>query len=586
MTTQSKQEKALQQQQIAEENNLGDSIISYKYRVAADIANEVLRKVIDVTTPGRRVYEVCAYGDQLILDYTSKVFKRPDIEKGIAYPTCINIGSCVQNFSPLPEDQTYLHHGDVVKIELGVHVDGYIALASHTIVLNSNPDKPIVGRAADAICAAYFGLEVALRVMKPGARVSEVTSALAKVASAFRCTTIETIPAGHLVRRFVLEAEKTIPSRVKNNQSHTAQPPTPATSTASGPNDGVQPAPANNSNQPQHSSTVGITNSGPTQQHAQSESVPNPPAAPAAAPTTPSNDPTFEPNEVWSLNVVMTTSDALQLQQSPVANPPAKVNHAAAPVTTTVSITTTDHRTTIYRRNTSKQYNLKLKTSRMAFNEIVRRFGSFPFTISALEDKRTRLGVTECVSHDLLHSHPVLFDTSQPLVTSSSTSALNSKDAHTHTPPHPVVAQFRCSVIIPPRSQGKTASSLQPVRITYVPLLPYVHSEYSITGDPELGPLLGGKVKTVANRKVDAPIPAIAAAVTGSTGSQQGNGLAARRENGRVTSSDGPRAMSPAAPVGTAGMGKGGLVGKEGAVRKKKASGSDVEGQRKRAEVA
>lgn len=38
-------------------------------------------------------------------------------------------------------------------------------------------------------------------------------------------------------------------------------------------------------------------------------------------------------------------------------------------------------RTTIYKRDPNKQYGLKMKTSRMFFSEVERRFDAMPFTL-------------------------------------------------------------------------------------------------------------------------------------------------------------------------------------------------------------
>jgi methionine aminopeptidase len=45
---------------------------------------------------------------------------------GLAFPTCISINNTVSHFSPLPSDKDVptLKDGDVVKVMLGVHIDG------------------------------------------------------------------------------------------------------------------------------------------------------------------------------------------------------------------------------------------------------------------------------------------------------------------------------------------------------------------------------------------------------------------------------------------------------------------------------
>jgi len=63
------------------------------------------------------------------------------MEKGIAFPTCISSNDICGHYSPLISDaadkekpQCTLAEGDVVKVDLGVHIDGFISLLGHTVV--------------------------------------------------------------------------------------------------------------------------------------------------------------------------------------------------------------------------------------------------------------------------------------------------------------------------------------------------------------------------------------------------------------------------------------------------------------------
>ena len=62
--------------------------------------------------------------------------------------------------------QAPLAAGDVVKIDLGCHVDGYIAVAAHTLIVA--PESVISGPLADVINAAYTAAEVAARLIRVG----------------------------------------------------------------------------------------------------------------------------------------------------------------------------------------------------------------------------------------------------------------------------------------------------------------------------------------------------------------------------------------------------------------------------------
>ena len=66
------------------------------------------------------------------------------------------------------QDDTKIADGDLVKLECGVHIDGYLALAAHTFVVSS---EPITGRKADVVAATYVAADCILRLLRPGNKV-------------------------------------------------------------------------------------------------------------------------------------------------------------------------------------------------------------------------------------------------------------------------------------------------------------------------------------------------------------------------------------------------------------------------------
>jgi methionine aminopeptidase len=53
------------------------------------------------------------------------------------------------HFSPL-DGEHLIKEGDLVKIDLGVHIDGYVGLAAHSVLVGKGEDKK-----KDVIMAAY-----------------------------------------------------------------------------------------------------------------------------------------------------------------------------------------------------------------------------------------------------------------------------------------------------------------------------------------------------------------------------------------------------------------------------------------------
>ena len=66
---------------------------------------------------------------------------------GIAFPTCISVNNVICHYSPLfSEPDSTLADGDLVKIDMGAHIDGFIAVVAHTFVLGASADAPVTGK--------------------------------------------------------------------------------------------------------------------------------------------------------------------------------------------------------------------------------------------------------------------------------------------------------------------------------------------------------------------------------------------------------------------------------------------------------
>jgi len=157
--------------------------------------------------------ELCQQGDKLLEEETSKVYKgkkipkgtvhnphfrgRKLIFKGIAFPTAVSPNNTVAHLSPIesePEAEITLKAGDVVKISLGAHIDGFAGILADTIVVPESEGAEtaeVTGRKADVLMAAWLASEAAIRLVKPGAKNYAVTEAVGKIADAFGCKPLE-----------------------------------------------------------------------------------------------------------------------------------------------------------------------------------------------------------------------------------------------------------------------------------------------------------------------------------------------------------------------------------------------------------
>eukprot|EP00258_Populus_trichocarpa_P027452 XP_024443471.1 ERBB-3 BINDING PROTEIN 1 [Populus trichocarpa] len=286
-----------------------------KYKSAAEIVNKALQLAISECKPKVKIVDICEKADSYIREQSGNMYKnvKKKIERGVAFPTCVSVNNTVCHFSPLASDESVLEEGDVVKIDMGCHIDGFIAVVGHTHVLQLGP---VTGRAADVIAAANTAAEVALRLVRPGKKNKDVTEAIQKVAAAYDCKIVEGV-LSHQLKQFVIDGNKVI---------------------------------------------LSVSN-----------------------PDTRVDDAEFEENEVYAVDIFTSTGEGK----------PKLLDEKT---------------TTIYKRAVDKNYHLKMKSSRFIFSEINQKFPIMPFSARALEEKRARLGLVECVNHDLLQPYPVLHE--------------------------------------------------------------------------------------------------------------------------------------------------------------------------------
>merc|ERR1712039_629086 len=130
---------------------------------------------------------------------------------GIAFPTCISVNELIGHFSPMKGESVKLKAGDIAKIDLGCHLDGFIACAAHTVVVGG--DK-VEDKRADVVMAAWTAAEAALRLVQVGNSNTQVTEAFAKAAEEFSCKPVQGVKS-HQLKKHVIDGSRYI-SNVEN----------------------------------------------------------------------------------------------------------------------------------------------------------------------------------------------------------------------------------------------------------------------------------------------------------------------------------------------------------------------------------
>lgn len=163
-----------------------------KYIKAGKIAAEALQFGKSLIKPGILVVEV--------LDKIEEKIK--ELGGEIAFPAQISLNETAAHFCPLLGDETKFND-EVVKLDVGVHIDGYVADTALTVDLS--------GKHADLLKASEEALNKALEIIKPGVEIGEIGRVIHETITARGFSPVKNL-SGHGLGHFDVHTKPTIPN--------------------------------------------------------------------------------------------------------------------------------------------------------------------------------------------------------------------------------------------------------------------------------------------------------------------------------------------------------------------------------------
>jgi methionyl aminopeptidase len=133
------------------------------------------------------------------------------IEQGAnpAFPVNISKNEIAAHFSPKYIDDSVFNKGDIIKLDVGSHIDGYIADAAITIEIESN-------KYIDLIKSSSEALDNAIQIIKPGVSVSKIGVVIESTIKSYNFNPIDNL-TGHSLDRYQLHSGISIPNVANSN---------------------------------------------------------------------------------------------------------------------------------------------------------------------------------------------------------------------------------------------------------------------------------------------------------------------------------------------------------------------------------
>jgi len=164
-----------------------------KYLKAGRIAVRLKDEIPRIVKVGVPLLEVCERLERMTFELNAKP----------AFPLNIGVNEVTAHYTSPANDERTIPEDSIVKVDVGAHLDGYIADTAVAVALNPEHE--------DLVLSAETALQSAIAVMRPGVKVSEVGAVIEKTINRFGYRPIKNL-MGHRIERYSLHTGKSIPN--------------------------------------------------------------------------------------------------------------------------------------------------------------------------------------------------------------------------------------------------------------------------------------------------------------------------------------------------------------------------------------
>lgn len=171
-----------------------------------ELTDEILEKL---KKAGKIAAEALEYSKTLIkpgnylLEATEKIESRiTELGGQLAFPVQISMNDTAAHFCPASDDKT-VFKDQIVKVDIGVHIDGWIGDTAMTIDL-SQKNEPLVKASRDA-------LNSALKIIRPEIQLREIGRTIHEVITSYGFSPIRNL-SGHGLEEYNIHAKPSVPN--------------------------------------------------------------------------------------------------------------------------------------------------------------------------------------------------------------------------------------------------------------------------------------------------------------------------------------------------------------------------------------
>lgn len=164
-----------------------------KYKLSGRILRETRKEIKSFVREDMPIIEICERAEALIRQKGAKP----------AFPCNVSINEVAAHYTSPPGDSRKVPEGSIVKVDVGAHVDGYVADTAVTVCFNPEYES--------LVDAAEMALEKAVESIGPGVSTSKLGTIIENTVRSRGFKPISNL-TGHQVGRYLVHAGTSLPN--------------------------------------------------------------------------------------------------------------------------------------------------------------------------------------------------------------------------------------------------------------------------------------------------------------------------------------------------------------------------------------
>ena len=185
------------------------------YKKPGQIVSKVRKMAVDHIKADMKIIDLVEYVENNIIEMGGMP----------AFPCNVSINEVTAHYTSPPGDDSTIKRGDLVKIDLGAHVDGYIADSAVSVLVGADDYTDLDSSEQDLnlkmIETAQNALESAINTIKDGIEIGKVGTAIEETINQNNLNSVSNL-TGHSMDRWILHSGVSVPN-IKEDNKHIIQ---------------------------------------------------------------------------------------------------------------------------------------------------------------------------------------------------------------------------------------------------------------------------------------------------------------------------------------------------------------------------